>query len=162
MVLQDTSEPSERGGEALREARRSESVRSVRDAVREVVREAVREVVRHVAREAMREVAREKARGFVPGCARGGASGAGVRRRTAPLRKARLSELKGADSPLRTHERLFAGAISGLLAQSATYPLDVIRRRVQVDTGGRNEVQVARPASVGPIKAAICRGTQFG
>eukprot|EP00127_Corallochytrium_limacisporum_P003277 Clim_evm126s147 gene=Clim_evmTU126s147 len=31
-----------------------------------------------------------------------------------------------------THERLVCGAIAGLVGQSATYPLDVVRRRMQV------------------------------
>eukprot|EP00429_Kryptoperidinium_foliaceum_P013621 CAMPEP_0176048418 /NCGR_PEP_ID=MMETSP0120_2-20121206/24052_1 /TAXON_ID=160619 /ORGANISM="Kryptoperidinium foliaceum, Strain CCMP 1326" /LENGTH=725 /DNA_ID=CAMNT_0017381837 /DNA_START=115 /DNA_END=2292 /DNA_ORIENTATION=- len=57
--------------------------------------------------------------------------------------KARWLALKR-DGGLRTHERLVAGALSGLLAQSATYPLDVVRRRVQVDPANRNELQVVR------------------
>lgn len=43
------------------------------------------------------------------------------------------------------HERLGAGAFSGVIAQSVTYPLDIVRRRLQVDPrNARNEVHVVR------------------
>lgn len=63
--------------------------------------------------------------------------------------KARLLErqrLGGSENPsLPVHERLGAGAVAGLLAQSATYPLDVVRRRMQVDPRGHpNEVAALR------------------
>lgn len=34
--------------------------------------------------------------------------------------------------PLRPHERWACGALAGLIAQSTTYPLDIVRRRMQV------------------------------
>mmetsp|Transcript_96327 Transcript_96327/g.277414 ORF Transcript_96327/g.277414 Transcript_96327/m.277414 type:complete len:543 (+) Transcript_96327:2-1630(+) len=48
--------------------------------------------------------------------------------------KSRLqkSQAPGAGAELSSGWRLCAGALSGLLAQSATYPLDVVRRRMQV------------------------------
>lgn len=36
------------------------------------------------------------------------------------------------DKDIATWQRLIAGALAGLLAQSATYPLDIVRRRMQV------------------------------
>ncbi|KPI88192.1 putative mitochondrial carrier protein [Leptomonas seymouri] len=36
------------------------------------------------------------------------------------------------DKDIPTYQRLIAGALAGLLAQSATYPLDIVRRRMQV------------------------------
>lgn len=49
--------------------------------------------------------------------------------------KAKVLEHRGLgpEGKLQVQERLLAGALSGLLAQSATYPLDVVRRRMQVD-----------------------------
>lgn len=39
------------------------------------------------------------------------------------------------DKDIPTYQRLVAGALAGLLAQSATYPLDIVRRRMQVTPG---------------------------
>ncbi|KPA79889.1 putative mitochondrial mitochondrial carrier protein [Leptomonas pyrrhocoris] len=39
------------------------------------------------------------------------------------------------DKDIPTYQRLIAGALAGLLAQSATYPLDIVRRRMQVTPG---------------------------
>jgi len=49
--------------------------------------------------------------------------------------KQKLLERYGhsSEKSLQVHERLGSGAVAGLLAQSATYPLDVVRRRMQVD-----------------------------
>jgi solute carrier family 25, member 42 len=44
------------------------------------------------------------------------------------------SKLKS-DKDIPTYQRLVAGALAGLLAQSATYPLDIVRRRMQVTPG---------------------------
>jgi len=46
--------------------------------------------------------------------------------------KAKIKDSKGGKA-LKTHEHLAAGAFSGLFAQSVTYPLDIVRRRMQVD-----------------------------
>jgi len=61
----------------------------------------------------------------------------------------------GGEGGLRTCERLGAGALSGLLAQSVTYPLDVVRRRIQVDPPRcRSELEVAS----GILRSEGCRG----
>ncbi|EPY25385.1 solute carrier family 25, member 42 [Angomonas deanei] len=39
------------------------------------------------------------------------------------------------DRDIPTWQRLIAGALSGLIAQSATYPFDIVRRRMQVTPG---------------------------
>lgn len=44
------------------------------------------------------------------------------------------SNLKS-DKEIPTYQRLIAGALAGLLAQSATYPLDIVRRRMQCTPG---------------------------
>ncbi|RNF17191.1 putative mitochondrial carrier protein [Trypanosoma conorhini] len=36
------------------------------------------------------------------------------------------------DKAISVHERMVAGGLAGLIAQSATYPLDIVRRRMQV------------------------------
>lgn len=57
--------------------------------------------------------------------------------------KARVAahQMGNADASLAPLTRLACGALSGLLAQSVTYPLDIVRRRVQVDPGiYRNEL----------------------
>mmetsp|Transcript_25683 Transcript_25683/g.47023 ORF Transcript_25683/g.47023 Transcript_25683/m.47023 type:complete len:686 (-) Transcript_25683:64-2121(-) len=60
---------------------------------------------------------------------------------------------------LKVHERLASGSIAGLFAQSATYPLDVIRRRMQIDpTLYRNEVQVARSIFISEGIPAFFKG----
>jgi len=51
----------------------------------------------------------------------------------AEIRKAR--GLRG-DEDIPVLQRLLAGGAAGLIAQSATYPLHVVRRRMQVDPGG--------------------------
>ncbi|CAC9548881.1 putative mitochondrial carrier protein [Leishmania infantum JPCM5] len=43
----------------------------------------------------------------------------------------KVSNLKS-DKDIPTYQRLVAGGFAGLLAQSATYPLDIVRRRMQV------------------------------
>ncbi|KEG14209.1 putative mitochondrial carrier protein [Trypanosoma grayi] len=39
------------------------------------------------------------------------------------------------DKSIPVHERMIAGGLAGLIAQSATYPLDIVRRRMQVSPG---------------------------
>jgi len=79
------------------------------------------------------------------------------------------------DRELRTSSRLGAGALAGLLAQSLTYPLDIIRRRMQVSPSlYRNEVDAIRRIwrSEGPsaffkglsmnwVKAPLAVGVSF-
>ena len=43
----------------------------------------------------------------------------------------------------RKVNRLLSGAISGVIAQSCTYPLDVVRRRMQVDPSAYSSMRVA-------------------
>lgn len=43
----------------------------------------------------------------------------------------------------RKVNRLLSGAISGVIAQSCTYPLDVVRRRMQVNPGAYSSMRVA-------------------
>lgn len=59
--------------------------------------------------------------------------------------KAQLRKRWGLDSDrdIPTAARLTVGGVAGLIAQSATYPLDIVRRRMQVaghfgDTGNRD------------------------
>ncbi|KAG5465348.1 hypothetical protein CUR178_00050 [Leishmania enriettii] len=44
------------------------------------------------------------------------------------------------DKDIPTYQRLVAGGFAGLLAQSATYPLDIVRRRMQVTRGRYSSV----------------------
>ncbi|KAG5489928.1 hypothetical protein JKF63_00045 [Porcisia hertigi] len=53
---------------------------------------------------------------------------------TLKQRIVRMSNLKS-DKDIPTYQRLAAGGLAGLLAQSATYPLDIVRRRMQVTPG---------------------------
>lgn len=46
----------------------------------------------------------------------------------------KASNLKS-DKEIPTYQRLVAGGLAGLIAQSATYPLDIVRRRMQVTPG---------------------------
>ncbi|RNF22309.1 putative mitochondrial carrier protein [Trypanosoma cruzi] len=39
------------------------------------------------------------------------------------------------EKAIPVHERMVAGGLAGLIAQSATYPLDIVRRRMQVTPG---------------------------
>ncbi len=41
------------------------------------------------------------------------------------------------DGDLGTPTRLACGGVAGLVAQSATYPLDIVRRRMQVKVEGK-------------------------
>ncbi|CAJ1012525.1 putative Mitochondrial carrier protein [Leishmania naiffi] len=51
----------------------------------------------------------------------------------------KVSRLKS-DRDIPTYQRLMAGGFAGLLAQSATYPLDIVRRRMQVTPGRYSSV----------------------
>ncbi|KAG8347817.1 putative carrier protein [Trypanosoma vivax] len=41
----------------------------------------------------------------------------------------------GTENVIQVHERVVAGGLAGLIAQSATYPLDIVRRRMQITPG---------------------------
>ena len=47
----------------------------------------------------------------------------------------RLTHRQEAHTPVPTHIKLLAGASAGLVAQTITYPLDVVRRNMQVEAG---------------------------
>ena len=53
---------------------------------------------------------------------------------------------RGGEKNISTPARLGAGALAGLIAQSATYPLDILRRRMQVSTrwSYRNQLDAVR------------------
>ena len=53
--------------------------------------------------------------------------------------KRNVKKLKGPDSDITTFERLCCGALAGFLAQSLTYPLDIVRRRMQIENHCWNE-----------------------
>ena len=52
------------------------------------------------------------------------------------------------DTQIPVAVRLLAGALAGLIAQSATYPLDIVRRRMQVSNMTVGKVQMASYESI--------------
>jgi len=75
--------------------------------------------------------------------------------------KAKLLEMhgQGPEGRLQVYERLGSGAVAGLLAQSATYPLDVVRRRMQVDPKHHpNEIAALRRVVSAEGLAALFKG----